>query len=127
MTEREDLRSAQKGVAVKPMDEFISGGVYSVESGDGDFGVVKVLVVDDKGVHLRVYKNKYPTRPTAVDLKTLSLGSLNDPDGFGMGHLPLSREGFAEWKPALITKDEVRKDELDGYEMWKEAGAEVFP
>jgi hypothetical protein len=102
------------------------GGVYSIDNGDGKFGVVKILKLDPGIVHVRVYKNKLATRPTSIDLDELSLGSIKDKDGFGMGHLPISENDFKGWKAVLLLKAEVKAEELEGYELWKEAGGGVF-
>ena len=72
---------------------MIEGGVYSTDAGDGKFGVVKILKVESGIVHVRVYKNKFATRPESVKVDELSLGTINDKDGFGMGHLPISGPG----------------------------------
>lgn len=97
-----------------------AGAICTVDDGDGKFGVVKILVIDDEIAHIRIYKNKYDQRPASIDLKTLSLGSINDKDGFGIGHTPLARKGFEDWKPVVINYEEVNKEELEGYEIWKE-------
>ena len=102
------------------------GGIYTIDNGDGTFGVVKVLVVDPDLVHVAVYKNKWQTRPTSVESSSLSVGSITDKDGFGMEHLPLSRETFEKWKPVLVTKQAVTNDELDGYNEWKKDGGGRF-
>src|SRR5688572_24700024 len=54
------------------------GGLYSVESGDGDFRVAKVLALDPGVVGVRLYKQKFASRPTSVDPSILTLGSMND-------------------------------------------------
>jgi hypothetical protein len=102
------------------------GSVCTVNDGEGSYRVAKVLVVDDFGVHIRLYKDKWKERPDRVDLRTLSLGSIHDKDGFGMGHLPLTKRSFAAWKPVVVGKQEVTKEELEGYEMWKEGGGGYF-
>jgi hypothetical protein len=51
---------------------------------------MKVLAVDHSAIHVRLYKNRFTNRPQSVDTRELSLGSIDDPDGFGVGHLPLS-------------------------------------
>jgi hypothetical protein len=103
------------------------GGLYSVLGDENSFSVAKVLVVDDKGIHIRLYKQKFPSRPESVDEGTLTLGSIHDSDGFGMGHLPLAREAFWRMEPQLIQVSTVKEDELDGYREWKQAGGGVFP
>jgi hypothetical protein len=103
------------------------GSLYSVLGDESSFSVVKVLVVDDKGIHIRLYKQKFPRRPESVEEGNLTLGGIHDPDGFGMGHLPLSRKAFWRMEPQLIQMSEVKEDELDGYKEWKKAGGGVFP
>jgi hypothetical protein len=77
-------------------------------------------------VHIRLYKNFFATRPTIIDQSKLTLGTIDDPDGFGMGHLPVSRDQFRAWHPVFITKTAVQKDELEGYELWKESNGGVW-
>ncbi len=103
-----------------------AGDLCTIDDGEGSYGLVKVLVVDDLGVHVKVYKNKWKQRPETVDTTRLSLGGINDKDGFGMEHLPLGKRTFAEWKPVVIGHQEVLKEELDGYEMWKDGGGGYF-
>ncbi len=101
-------------------DKIKAGSICTIEDGEGKFGVVKVLVINDQEAHVKIFKNKYDQRPVKVDIKTLSLGSINDNDGgFGIGHVPLERKGFDNWKPLSVDFEEVTKDDLIGYEMWK--------
>ena len=58
----------------------------TIEDGSGTFGIVKVLVINEQEAHLKIYKNKYEQRPSKIDIGTFSLGSINDKDGFGIGH-----------------------------------------
>ncbi|MGV3724798.1 MAG: hypothetical protein ACO1SX_28195 [Actinomycetota bacterium] len=113
-----------------PVDQELSaGGLYSTDSGDGSFGIVKVLVEDPSTVHLRLYQNRFTQRPESVDPATLTLGGIDDEDsgiGIGIGHLPLARRDFLNWRPMLLMKQSVSDDELEGYQMWKEAGGGVF-
>ena len=104
---------------LKSGDTIKAGAICTVEDGDGKFGVIKVLVIDSEIAHVRIYKNKYTIRPSKIDLKTLSLGSINDKDGFGIGHTPLARRGFEEWKPVVIANENVSEEELEGYKIWK--------
>jgi hypothetical protein len=106
--------------------EYKIGGLYSVISGDGNYSVAKILALDEEAVHVRLYKNKFRSRPQAIDPSILALGSIYDEDGFGMGHLPLSREGFAGWQPIFLTQTSVTEEELEGYEIWKEDGGGVW-
>jgi hypothetical protein len=103
--------------------DFIPGGIYTIEDGAGKYGVAKVLVVEPEAVHVRVYKNKFDARPSEIDPTTLSLGSVLTDEEFGIGHLPLAREGFANWRPVLILQTTVTEEELVGYELWKDGGS----
>jgi hypothetical protein len=102
------------------------GGLYSIETGKGGYGVAKVLALDSAVVHVRAYKESFQKRPAQVEEHSLTLGSLRDPDGFGMGHLPLSRKTFAAWKPQLIKVSPVTAEELKAYEEWKKSGGGLW-
>jgi hypothetical protein len=106
--------------------EYKIAGLYSVISGDGRYSVAKILALDEDAVHIRLYKNKFPSRPRTIDPSVLSLGSIYDEDGFGMGHLPLSQEGFGNWQPVFLVQTSVSDEELEGYEIWKEDGGGVW-
>jgi hypothetical protein len=103
----------------KSEGDLRAGSICTIENGDGTFGVVKVLVINAEEAHVKIYANKYDQRPAAVDLKTLNMGSIDSGEGFGVGHVPLARKGFDEWKPVEVSYEEVTKDDLEGYEMWK--------
>lgn len=104
------------------------GGLYSVEGEKGGFSIVKLLKLDTVGVHIRAYSNRFPQRPTDVDVSKLYMAGIDRKPGeeLGMGHLPLSRESFSGWKPQLIKVVPVEPAELEGYEMWKDAKGGYF-
>lgn len=104
------------------------GGLYSVEGETGGFSVVKILKLDDGGVHIRVYSNRFPQRPGDIDVSKLYMAGIDHkPDEeMGMGHLPLGNESFDGWKPELIKVVSVAPAELEGYEIWKESGGGYF-
>ena len=97
------------------------GGLYASQDKDGTWRIVKVLAVDDEAVHLRIYANKFREQPTDVDPATLKLGSLNDPSGFGIGHVPIAKEGFNGQTRILLKVVPVKEDELEGYRLYLEA------
>ena len=102
------------------------GAYYSVDDGEGWFRIAKVLATDDTGVHIRLYKNRWKERPTSLRKDDLSLGSVRDADGFGMGHIPLTRSAFLAWEPVLLETGTVESTELDGYEEWKSSKGGYF-
>jgi hypothetical protein len=75
--------------------ELSPGQVFSGKwDDDGTYRVLQVLAVDEQAVHVRVYKQRFPERPTEVNRKQLTLGSTHDEDGFGFGILLLRAEEF---------------------------------
>jgi hypothetical protein len=106
---------------------YTVGGLYSFDDGEGGFRIAKVLAIDGGAVHVRTYKNKFTSRPKEVATSTLSLGSIDDEGGGGIGHLPLSPEGFAAWRPVFIMGSSVSEEELEGYRLWKDYGGGVWP
>ena len=106
--------------------DLVAGGIYSIAEGGGRFGIVKLLAQDEGLCHVRMYKQKFASRPERVDPSELSLGTIHDKDGFGMGHLPLRYEVFRAWQPVLILTTPVTSEELEGYRVWKEASGGAF-
>jgi hypothetical protein len=97
------------------------GDLCSVRSGEGGgYVVAKVLRLEEGVVHVRVYAKKYAERPAEVADEDLYLGTVFD-DDFGLGHLPLDAAAFEAWEPVLIRHTTVEPEELEGYEMWREA------
>jgi hypothetical protein len=96
---------------------YTVGGLYSIDDGEGRFRISKVLAIDGGAVHVRTYKNRFTSRPKEVDPSTLSLGSIDEEGGGGIGHLPLSPEGFTAWQPVFIMQSTVSEEELEGYRL----------
>jgi hypothetical protein len=105
--------------------QYRPGEIYSVQDEKG-YKVAKVLAVDSTVVHIRLYKNVFPERPRSVDVTTLTLGTIHDADGFGIGHLPVTARTFSSWLPVLITRTTVAQEELEGYEEWKKSKGGAF-
>lgn len=101
--------------------EIVVGGLYSFKGDDGKYDVMKVLVVDDFAVHLRLYANRFEALPTDIDPAVLSLGSIEDEGGFGIGHFPLDKERFWDDNPVFLKTTPVTDDELEGYRIYLEA------
>ena len=99
-----------------------AGDLCSVADGDM-YRIVKVLRVDPKAVHVRVYAPRYHDRPVAALKEQLTLGTVQEGE-FGIGHLPLDPAEFERWQGEVIANEPVEIEELDGYELWAEAVAE---
>ena len=109
----------------RSVQNFAPGDVCSIKSEDW-FSVLKILSKRGDVVHARIYKEKFATRPTSVEMRALSLGSIDDPDGFGVGHIPLSCAAFGFWLPAKIRYDPVTDDELILVTEWERSGGSVW-
>jgi hypothetical protein len=100
--------------------QLFEGGYYSIADGDV-FSIAKVLKLELEIVHVRIYKQHFEQRPRSIDASALTLGTIHDKDGFGMGHLPLRLATFLKRQPSFLTYSEVQPAELEGYSMWKES------
>ena len=104
------------------------GGIYYARNDDGTFSVLKILKLDDGGVHLRQYSNVWPAPPVSVDEATLYMAGMDrKPDEkLGMGHMPVSTKNFAGWNTKFVQQSSVSEQELEGYKMWLEANGGYF-
>ena len=104
------------------------GGLYYTHHENGPYSVLKILKIDDEGVHVRLYSNQYSTPPTKIDESTLYLAGIDAKpnESLGMGHAPLSRKTFEAWHATFFQQSSVKEDELDGYKMWLEAKGGYF-
>jgi hypothetical protein len=100
--------------------DLARGDICTVIAGDGEYKIAKVLMTDQSAVHIRLYRDRFSEPPAKVDTATLSLGKIDGADGFGIGHLPLSRSTFASWVPVRIQSESVTEEELEGYRAWEE-------
>lgn len=100
--------------------ELFEGAYYSVIDGD-NFSIAKVPKLEQEIVHVRIYKQHFEQRPRSIDPAALTLGTIHDKDGFGMGHLPLRLATFLSSEPVFLTHAEVTPQELEGYNLWKES------
>lgn len=117
-------------VAASPVaaGQWLEGGLYVTERENGSFVPLKILKLDDHGVHVRVYSNVYPEPPKAIDESSLYMAGADRPDGepLGMGHLPISKASFSGWKAHFVQQSSVTAEELEGYEIWREAEGGYF-
>jgi len=116
------LRRISQIQAVAPL---VAGGIYSIEYGSA-FGIVKILALTPGAVHVRLFQQSYWDRPNYVDLSTLTLGPHDDPAGFSIGHMPITRQAFENSVPRLIAQVSVEEEELEGFRLWEEAEGGLF-
>jgi len=95
---------------------------------NGRFVPLKILKVDDHGVHIRIYSNVYPAPPSHIDESTLYMAGVDkrEEEPLGMGHLPVSNQSFSGWEATFVQQSSVNTEELEGYQMWLEAEGGYF-
>lgn len=136
---RIDTWRTRYGTAFGDANPPTIGGLFSVnlQSMGVDaigFGVVKLLRQEFRGVHLRVYSNRFGERPHEVEESGLemraadreSCGDRALPQRIGLSHIPVRHASFKVWQPELIRTTLVDPDELLGYGEWKLAGGGFF-
>jgi len=110
---------------------LVPGALYSVRgSSPGTYQVVKVLALDDVGLHVCLYGNAFAHRPANIApelLDTAPFLSLAPEDAgqewpLSVGHLPLLIPTFLGMQPVFIMHAEVTPDELESYQEWQQTG-----
>jgi hypothetical protein len=104
------------------------GGLYYTKTENGAYSVLKILKLDEQGVHVRLYSNQFPSPPSKVDEATLFMAGVDHKpnETLGMGHAPLSKKSFEGWKATFFQQSTVKEEELEGYKMWAEAKGGYF-
>ena len=105
------------------------GGLYAVQNEDGSFSVIKILVVDDVGVHIRAYSNRFPESPRDLNPDSLYItdGDRKPGDSLGIGHLPVMADTFASWKPTYLRQTTaITAEDMEGHQMWQQARGGYF-
>ncbi len=108
-----------------PKVSFKAGDLLSVLAEDGQFGVMKVLVIDDNGAHVRLYGQRFSERPQLSDLHELSVVPISPEhrNPFSFGHMPFLYSSLDSWEPQVLGSGQVSEEELAGYHHWlKENG-----
>ncbi|MBX3690622.1 hypothetical protein [Dokdonella sp.] len=117
-------------VATSPVaaGQWLEGGLYVTPQENGRFVPLKILKVDDHGVHIRIYSNVYPAPPSHIDESTLYMAGVDkrEEEPLGMGHLPVSNQSFSGWEATFVQQSSVNTEELEGYQMWLEAEGGYF-
>jgi hypothetical protein len=101
----------------------VEGGLYSTQNENGSYSVLKILKLDDNGVHVRLYSNQFSAPPKQIDESKLYMAGVDKKpnETLGMGHAPISKKSFAGWKAVFVQQSTVKDEELEGYKMWAEA------
>jgi hypothetical protein len=92
------------------------GDLYSVANSDGSFGVIRVLATRERDFYIRIYGDRFTSRPRDLDLSQLSL---HPQGGGGFTHVPIVRRYFGNWEPHFIKNvGSPTGDDLTFSEQW---------
>ena len=58
--------------------DLAAGDLCVIPAREAGYAIIKILAVDAGGLHVRLYKERFPTVPDDLDRATLSLGGLQD-------------------------------------------------
>lgn len=95
------------------------GGIYTQKQGILNWGVFKILKLDEEIAHLRLFKNRFWRRPDSSVVPRLD---------WSVGHVPISRANVESWRVHLLATENVSDEELEGYRYWSEdPDAGAFP
>jgi hypothetical protein len=92
---------------------------------DDGYAAAKLLHVDRRGVHLRLYAERWEDPPDEVDAWRLGLGTTAT-GSRGVGHVPMTRRAFGAAHPAFARLAMIGPAERAGYREWLEAGGGYF-
>ena len=117
--------------------EIQPGEYYSFVSMEGDYKVLKVLVVEKDVVHFCYYNNVFKERPTEDVISSLFFGKKQHDVMFidinqgrqttGCKHTALEIKGLDDLKSQFIVSGVLSSNELDAYEEWKAGDRYIFP
>ena len=104
------------------------GGFYSIKNDNGTYSVLKLLKVENAGVHVRIYSNQFDEVPTKVDETTLVMVGLNHKktETLGIADQPMAGETFENLHATFVQQSTVSAAELEGYNTWKVANGKYF-
>lgn len=92
---------------------------------EAGYGAAKLLHAEHSGVHLRIYSDRWDHPPDEIDPWRLALGTVSD-RVLGLGHVPLSHQGFRRLEPRFARLVMIGSSERDGYRTWLEHGGGFF-
>lgn len=105
------------------------GQYYSFQCDNGKYKVLKVLVAQEKVIHVCFYNNNFEERPTDGVIESLYFGRKrffndyldveNGRQTTGRKHIALTLKNWEYWSPQFLTDGELDPNELAAYEEWK--------
>ena len=106
--------------SIRKKPPILTGDICTIDEGNGTFGVVKILLVASDHIHVKMYSNKFYSRPEMIDPASLSMGDFDDDEtAISVLHLPYEKLEFNALKPEVEANEIVLPEELEAYRVWK--------
>jgi hypothetical protein len=89
--------------------DYKPGNIYSVDTGEEKFRVVKVISSDSAMLYLKMYNVQFTSRPGGDKMDTRAW------DQEKMVYMPLDKASFREWEPELMGGEPVSDAEKQAF------------
>ncbi|MCB9285132.1 MAG: hypothetical protein H6563_13735 [Lewinellaceae bacterium] len=88
------------------------GGYYSLRTGSGRYQIIRVIVIEECGVHFAMYGEPFEEPPTTIDPVALKQTSFQN--------MSFRWHALFTMGPQFLTEEPVDLYELSYYHNWKE-------
>ncbi len=84
--------------------KLIEGGIYSIKNNKGQYGMMKLLKIDDQILHCLIYRQLFEKRPQTIDIAVLKRSPR---------YRRIPRNSIGNWFATLMGKGRVLESELE--------------
>ena len=91
---------------------FVAGDIVSVLSQEGKYRILRILVVDERGLFTQLFAQQFTDRPRMINISRLSTPA------FGPVNFPVTHEQFSLCRPEVIAYQRVGDEDLKDYRLW---------
>ncbi len=86
--------------------KIVEGGLYSIKNAKGQYGMLKILKIEDSILHSIVFRQLFHARPRRVDFSALSTRPR---------YVKIERRKFGKWYAELLGTMDVKPREIAKY------------
>ena len=86
--------------------KLVEGGIYSIKNSKGQFGMMKILKIEDQIMHSLVFRQLFDSRPKKVEYSALS----SKPR-----YIRIDRKMISKWYAKLLGTTGVDSNEISQY------------
>lgn len=91
---------------------IVPGGIYSLQTGSSRFQVVRVIAIEECGVHFHMYGKWFEEVPDYVDLDDLQETSTT--------YMPFRWWPFYVMGPEFLSHGPLLPEDMESYRRWRE-------